>query len=133
MRQVAGITWVEDKITQVTFEEGFGQPFTKDLILLQSSGVKDSDGKLIFDGDILKHERKKWRCHGHPNDGKDVSNLVVVEWDEEDGTFRNEVYDEKRCFCSGHGVVLFDDRAEKNITRVVGNIYQNKNLLPKSK
>lgn len=133
MRNVKSITWLGDKIREITFEDGFGKPFSDELIVLQSTGIKDSSGKMIFEGDILKHDRLKWRCDGHPNDGGDMSNLVVISWDEEEGQFRHQVYDEKRCFASGNGAKLYDDRAKKNVTKIIGNIYENRSLLPKGK
>lgn len=133
MREVRSIHWVGKKIKEITFSDGFSKQFSSDLILLQCSGVKDSFGKFIYEGDILKHDRIKWICQSHSKSGGDLSNIIEIYWDDKDAVFRHNVYDEKRCFASGSGVSLYDDRAKKNITKIMGNVYENKNLLPKGK
>lgn len=131
MRYVRSIIWIGDKIKEISFQDGFWKPFSNDLILLQSTGARDDDGNLIYEGDIIKHDRLKWKCVGHPEDGGNLSNLVVIYWNEHEGQFYHDVYDQKRCFCSGSGAHISDNRAKTNIRKIIGNIYQNKKLLPK--
>lgn len=78
-----------------------------DGILMQCTGLKDRNGTPIFEGDILE---------GHP-DG-----LEVIKWNESDGSWDYDFSDD--------GVVGIWE-LEKQILLVLGNIYENPDLLIK--
>lgn len=101
------------------------------LVWMLGSTKTDDNGNQIFAGDILKYTRHKWKCHGHPEDGKDISNILVVRFCEETMSMKLDMYNEKRCFM--HGDFSFNDsRAEKISIKIIGNIYENADLLPSS-
>lgn len=83
----------------------------EDCILMQSTGLKDKNGTLIYEGDIVTYEwltpiGKVWRKDGKHivkwNDGYTVLSNIA-KYDVEHGTTRN--------------------------VEVIGNIYENKELL----
>lgn len=87
-----------------------------EFILMQSTGLKDKNGVEIFEGDILQVG------DGEPH----VSNISTVTWDTSE--------------MAGFGLVIPDDgygktqwlefyADETNRYRVIGNIYENPELL----
>ena len=74
----------------------------EDYILMQSTGLKDKNGKLIYEGDIVKDDHDAWH---------------YVKW----------VYDSWQlfpCTQNNYTIGIVDDEIE-----VIGNIYENKELL----
>lgn len=73
----------------------------ENIKLLQSTGLKDKNGKLIFEGDIIKEIL---------TDFINEEIITVVKWDKLNATYNLENF--------------------QNCEReVIGNIYQNKSLL----
>lgn len=79
----------------------------KDAIFMQSTGLKDRNGKLIFEGDIL--------------DGVGFKYFMVVVFDEEEGGFAGESI--KTSVCYGIG------KSMESGIEIIGNIYENPELL----
>ncbi len=92
--------------------ESFGEILEdKDCIVMQSTGLKDKNGKLIYEGDVVIYDwltpiGKVWRT-----DGKHT-----VEWDDGFTVIGN---------IAGYDV---EHGKTRNI-EVIGNIYENKELL----
>lgn len=99
-------------------------PFTfplldaEDLILMQSTGLRDKKGELIFEGDIvnIKHPKDKggdfWNTHG------------IVYWDDANLQFiHSHLQVKKSC---GRPFKAFWEVADY---KILGNIYQNPELL----
>jgi uncharacterized phage protein (TIGR01671 family) len=95
-----------------------GDVYANEIILMQYTGLKDKNGKEIYEGDILKMVDPNYMdCED--ND----FNIIVVEYNE----FSN-------CGCcewiSGIGFNLNNEFNYESI-EILGNIYENRELLEK--
>lgn len=100
------------------------------VVLEQCTGLKDENGKLIYEGDIVKYTRTNWYCPGHPKHNHDLIEINEIFWDEEEYSFRR-----RGKFPGGNGsgwigsIKFHDSRADENIIEVIGNIHENPELL----
>ena len=83
-----------------------------DLIYLQYTGLKDKNGKEIYEGDVVRI----WADPKDYNGYKGHNYIGVVEWDEFILGF---------ILSDGHGLKDFE------FIEIVGNIYENPELLNK--
>ncbi len=79
--------------------------------LMQFTGLKDKNGKKIYEGDILKT--------------KDVPNIEVY-WSNEDGGFMGRYLEKTNSYCHINDSVNF-------ASEIIGNIMENPELLKESK
>lgn len=79
-------------------------------IPMQCTGLRDKDNRLIYEGDIVKV------THVTPM-GTITEQIGVVEW---------KYYGFSMTYLNGYGSVLYH---EDNIYELLGNIYENKELL----
>lgn len=82
------------------------------ITLMQSTGLIDSVGKEIFEGDILSIESDEGKIR------------VIVFWDDKHALFmfESEKYNEKVALAE-----LFEDNSYP--FKIIGNIYENPELL----
>ena len=97
------------------YEKPLENPWAKisDVILMQYTGLKDKNGVEIYEGDIVS--------------------MVVVE---DKAEYSGDVVFESGCFClnisldgTEYKVTALEWKETKTIITVIGNIYQNSDLL----
>lgn len=105
----------------------------KELVLMQSTGLKDKNGKLIYENDIVKITKETWK--------KDKYHLIyLVCWDRTQwqlGLFKNQRPKAQsnrrsdRQMGLNSIVSFYDYTPKKNFCEceVIGNIYENPELL----
>nr|DAO54506.1 MAG TPA: YopX protein [Caudoviricetes sp.] len=89
-------------------------PFDK-VELMQSTGLKDKNGKEIFEGDILTDGHTTGDIRNHPTLG-----FYIVDESSKEGYLSDTV-----------GIEDFEEAKEfmRNSIEVIGNIYENPELL----
>lgn len=87
--------------------------FVDNLVIMQSTGLRDKNGKEIFEGDVLEIE-----------DEEEVLGNAKLTWDNEQAVFMIEAI-------SVDDIAPFHEilSDESYSYRVVGNVYENPELL----
>ena len=109
----------EKEIGQIMqhFEDNSNSPdcdfvtITPDKII-QSTGLKDKNGKLIYEGDIVKTNK---------------GNIYYISFDKKSASFREEEVS-TQVYSGGHHLTLWSEHYNQ-FYEVIGNIYENKELL----
>lgn len=91
--------------------------FNKQAVVMQCTGLKDRNEKLIYEGDIVKYTSKKSKTN--PEKAPYTENYKIV-WQEKYTGYNLQSKEKVNCFNLG---IMTDD------IEVVGNIYENKELL----
>lgn len=91
------------------------RPRDGNIILMQSTGLKDKNGKEIFEGDILTDGHTTGEIRNHPTLG-----FYTVDESGKEGYLSDTV-----------GIEDFEEAKEfmRNSIEVIGNIYENPELL----
>ena len=113
--EIDHISWLDDELYCI----GDGITYmvlAEDLVLMRSTGLKDKNGKEIFEGDILAVE------------ADDGVIILKVSWDDEHALFviKTKKFNEETALAE-----LVDDNSYP--FEVIGNIYENHELLEDSK
>lgn len=96
----------------------------------QYTGLKDRNGTKIFEGDIVKLTRTHIYAPTTSFHNKDLVSLHKIYWDEEEHAFYQRHFNiESKQFIGGGSLVFNDERADENIIEIVGNIWDNPELL----
>ena len=85
----------------------------------QCTGLKDKNGKLIYEGDVGKYPKWSWR-------GRDEDAIVICKIYWEDGCFNTEATDD-----ADEYLALFEFAKTKNgwlDIEIIGNIHDNPEL-----
>lgn len=91
------------------------EPHNYGVIPLQFTGIKDKNGKEIYQGDIVKI------CGADcPEDAEDEKHIMVVKWDKQGGYIS-----EYNCGFEFDPLIGNEDLEME----IIGNIYENPDLL----
>jgi uncharacterized phage protein (TIGR01671 family) len=83
----------------------FDKPVTERFEIMQFTGLKDKNGKEIYEGDILRAER--WAF------------VWIVQWDEKKARFNCIINKERK----------HNDFIPTTVVEIIGNIFENPELL----
>jgi uncharacterized phage protein (TIGR01671 family) len=112
MREVRAISFTETgEVHRIMDSDGVQR---WPIVLLQFTGLKDKNGKEIYEGDVV-------RVHGDAFD-KDDEPEFEVKWHKQSGYFMEDDMGGDYIPCLG------DDNYE---LEVIGNIYENAELITK--
>ena len=119
MHEVLSIHLRREKV--IISNKPFGNVPLWDYDLMQYTGLKDKNGKEIYEGDIIKSE---WQYDGVIN--RDITSVGQVAFGGNDG--------EPGFFMYGKDGDIYQpfvsyDRVELLSVEVIGNIYENPELL----
>ena len=135
--EIDHISWLEDELYCI----GDGITYmvlAEDLVLMQSTGLKDKNGKEIFEGDILKFN-DEWNeyCHeGYVDGSVEGINFVEVVKGEACFEFGKTRYPESSLFIYMEDEHLSFAELVKDKDfgfEIIGNIYENPELLEDKK
>jgi hypothetical protein len=93
-------------------DDGWDECSSKGLVVMRSTGIKDSTGKLVYEGDIL--DIYNW---GHPRESQELLHRAEVAWNVDEHEWDLHPYFD----CDSY------DRF-RNV-KIVGNIHENPELL----
>lgn len=130
MRTVIDLTWRKRNGLVVGVQDSNQvrvELFPGEYELMRFTGLRDSKGREVYEGDILRWTRKGWRCQGHPENGKDVVDIAVIDWHETYCAFRASRRDVKsphRVYASGD-IDFSDNRAKSTLLEVIGNVHED--------
>ena len=109
IKEVKEMCYDDEKNTTFTTKDMQSQQ--DDVIFMQSTGLRDKNGKLIFEGDIFKST-----CHI-----KDVFYTIV--WED----YGRWVYKDDK------NKIIYQDISVFRNNEIIGNIYENPELLEQTK
>lgn len=106
-RKIKFRAWNKLENEMIKIEENTSYSDYKNFELMQYTGLKDRNGKEIYGGDIIKSKYK---------------DILLVNWNEKKASFCLD----KRGWAFSH---FFGESCDPEDIEVIGNIYENKQLL----
>jgi uncharacterized phage protein (TIGR01671 family) len=110
---VNGYNCIEDKDIKIQIQPN-------EIEVMQYTGLKDKNSKEIYEGDIVTNKTKSFSGNGFR--GKNL--IMLGEWDQDECFHSLSVYDEDYW-----GFKKLTKSSAADI-EVIGNIYQNPELVP---
>jgi len=118
---VSEIMWSSETVCLINEEEDYREEPLDSVDLLQFTGLKDKNGKEIYEGNIVEIEGGKEYCEADPSWSRQYRG--IVQWPEGDCCF-----DIDRTLSGkdrgGHDLAFLAEHLE-----VIGNIYEDPGLL----
>ncbi|RXD19341.1 YopX family protein [Enterococcus faecium] len=116
MHIVSGIDFNDGLVSSVNiWHEGWPWVLEPDeIVLMQSTGLKDKNGVGIFEGDVVAVENHPFQRKEDSGVGMEIEGNYVVGWNQHDLTW-----------CAGDLLLA----RLKPYVKVIGNIYENSELL----
>ena len=101
----------------------FFTDITEDVIILQCTGLKDKNDKLIYEGDIVEYSCPAEYCSDGLHKCQECydNEIGIVSYDEELALYE---YRSEICQCP-----LTDNINTEDDLEIIGNIYENPELL----
>lgn len=112
---VCNFARIENERFKGFFDFGEGE----ESILMQYTGLKDKNGKEIYEGDIVKYKVK----------GSDKTYTTVMKFNEDHGAFLFGIYEGVKMPCGKKTRMNKYTRKSVGSVEVIGNIYENPGLL----
>jgi uncharacterized phage protein (TIGR01671 family) len=103
-----------------------GGGFCTTAYIMQYTGLKDKNGKEIYDGDILASTSELYTGFGQYPTGKFKTEICSIEW-----VSNNARYQERRLSDGWLNTLGVSQESLTKYSEVIGNIYENPELLGK--
>jgi len=102
------------------YSEAGTRLFSSEVVVMQFTGLKDKNGKEIFEGDVFKYIPPS----GKTKHTKKPFNIILVEWESKRARFIAKVIGQDGQFPRLSDIVAHEHH------HLAGNIYENPDLLP---
>ena len=96
----------------------------KDVLLMQYTGLKDKNGKEIYEGDIVKSVSELVKLRNGKKTGKYRTEIYYIVYIEKEARFAIQKRGEEK-----HEVFHLSQEILTEYYEVIGNIYENPELL----